>query len=429
MSTFIVRTEPRGGLRVAVKDVIDVVGLPTTAGCRAVERRALPAVRDAACLAGFRAAEARGEATLIGKVNLHELALGPSGINPWFGMPPNPLDPRIVPGGSSSGSASVVGSGEADVSFGTDTAGFVRIPAACCGTTGLKTTWGRIPLHGVYPLSPSLDTVGPMARDVGAVIRGMELLEPSFTPAATAPTAVGRLRLPGVDPAIDAAVDRALAEAEFEVVDVEIPGWYEISAAAASMLLADAWATNRRWLEVDPDGVGLDVAVMVQAGATITDEALRPARATAERWRAQLAEVFTRVQLVATPTLTEFPPAVEQADRILQTACTMPPSFAGVRLSHCPSQCRLARYRPASSCSVHSGAKSTSSPPGCEWKRPSRAELRSVRATPQSSPTPGCASSSPDSPRRPTPRSLASLSLRSILERLPAQRVPPPRRP
>src|SRR5205823_11669857 len=159
------------------------------------------------------------------KVNLHELAFGATGTNVWFGTPENPLDPSLVPGGSSSGSAVAVATGEADVAYGSDTGGSVRIPSACCGTTGLKTTHGRISLEGVWPLALSLDTVGPMARDVAGVVLGMQLLEPGFEVAHVAPTTVGRFRLEGTDPAIDIAIDRALADGEFDVVDVELPGW------------------------------------------------------------------------------------------------------------------------------------------------------------------------------------------------------------
>src|SRR5690242_16008081 len=113
MSTWIIKDTPAGpGLRVAVKDLIDVAGLPTTAACRAVAARAVPAAADAACMAGLRAAIARGEAHLVGKTNLHELAYGTTGINSAFGTPVNPLDPTLVPGGSSSGSATAVANGE-----------------------------------------------------------------------------------------------------------------------------------------------------------------------------------------------------------------------------------------------------------------------------------------------------------------------------
>src|SRR5436309_13821524 len=129
MSTWILKeTAPGPGLRVAVKDIIDVADLPTTAGSLAVADLAKPAAADAACLAGLRAAIARGEACLAGKTNLHELAYGISGINRAFGTPVNPLDPALVPGGSSSGSAVAVATGEADVAYGPDTGRSCLVP-------------------------------------------------------------------------------------------------------------------------------------------------------------------------------------------------------------------------------------------------------------------------------------------------------------
>src|SRR6202522_1310754 len=210
------------GLRVAVKDLIDMAGLPTTAGCLAVADTAGPASRDATCLAGLRAAIGRGQARFVGKTNLHELAYGITGVNEAFGTPVNPLDPRRVPGGSSSGSATAVAAGEADVAYGTDTGGSIRIPAACCGIAGLKTTWGRISLDGVRPLAYTLDTVGPMARDVAGVAAGMALLEPGFTVASSAPRTVGRLVV-DADPVVDAAVDGGLRATGFAVQRITIP--------------------------------------------------------------------------------------------------------------------------------------------------------------------------------------------------------------
>src|SRR6266567_2588556 len=195
MTTFISQLESTGtGLRLAVKDLIDLAGLPTTAGCAAVADEAEPAVRDAACMAGTRAAEAAGEARIVGKANLHELAFGATGINRAFGTPVNPVDARLIPGGSSSGSAVAVAGDEADVAFGSDTGGSVRVPSACCGTAGLKTTHGRIPLEGVWPLASSLDTIGPMARDVSGLVSGMRLLEPGFEVASSAAATIGRFR-------------------------------------------------------------------------------------------------------------------------------------------------------------------------------------------------------------------------------------------
>jgi amidase len=267
MSTWILKeAAPGPGLRVAIKDLIDVAGLPTTAGSRAVADQARPAAADAACLAGLRAAIARGEACLAGKVNLHELAYGISGINRAFGTPVNPLDPGLVPGGSSSGSAVAVATGEADVAYGSDTGGSIRIPAACCGVAGLKTTWGRIPLAGVRPLAPSLDTVGPMARDVAGLTAGMALLEPGFTVSAGPPAVVGRVAM-AADPVISAAVDAALAATGWRISPVVLRGLDAAMNAAMTVLDAEAWESNAALARSAPGKIGRDVLQRLRAAS------------------------------------------------------------------------------------------------------------------------------------------------------------------
>ena len=150
VTTFITRLSPSGpGVRLAVKDLIDVTGVPTTAGSPAVAETARPAAADAACMAGARAAGA----AVVGKANLYELAFGASGVNEWFGTPRNPLDPELIPGGSSSGSAVAVADGEAEIAYGSDTGGSIRVPSAFCGTVGLKrhTAASRWPGCGRWP--------------------------------------------------------------------------------------------------------------------------------------------------------------------------------------------------------------------------------------------------------------------------------------
>jgi len=151
---------------VAVKDLIDMAGLPTTAGSRPVADAALPAERDAACLAGLRAAIDAGQARFAGKTNLHELAFGITGINGAFGTPVNPLDPRRMPGGSSSGSGTAVAAGEADIAYGTDTGGSIRIPSSVCGLYGIKPSRGRVSEGPIVPDLFGLAVNGPIARTV-----------------------------------------------------------------------------------------------------------------------------------------------------------------------------------------------------------------------------------------------------------------------
>ena len=326
MSTFITRYETAGpGVRLAVKDLIDMEGEPTTAGCRAVATRARPAERDAECLAGARAAGAR----IVGRTNLHELALGVTGINEWYGTPVNPLDPALVPGGSSSGSAVAVATDEADVAYGSDTGGSVRIPAACCGIAGLKTTWGRIPLTGVWPLAPSFDTVGPMARDVAGLVTGMELLEPGFGLADVRDLSVARLAVEA-DPAITAAIDRAMRLAGWPCTEMDVPGWSDALLQSGLLLVVEAWHSDRALVREDPEGIGEGVRARLDLGSMFDDAAVRVAWETQREWRATLERVFTRFDFLVTPTLSIFPPPLEDGDDLLVSRCTLPVNLAGV---------------------------------------------------------------------------------------------------
>jgi amidase len=154
-------------LRLAVKDNIDMQGVVTTVGSKYVAKTGQPAAGDAECLAIAR----KRKVQIVGKTNLSEFAVAPSGLNDYFGSPKNPLSQKgeLIPGGSSSGSAVAVASGLADIAFGTDTAGSVRVPAACGGILGLKTTFGLVSLKGVIPVEPRhLDTVGPMQPAIGS---------------------------------------------------------------------------------------------------------------------------------------------------------------------------------------------------------------------------------------------------------------------
>ncbi len=325
MATFIRRLGdgPRGR-RLAVKDLIDVAGVPTTCGSRVLADSTAPAARDAACLAGARAAGA----TIVGKTNCSELAFSPIGTNPWFGDPINPRDPTCVPGGSSSGSAVAVATGEADVAYGTDTGGSVRIPAACCGVVGLKTTWGRIPLAGVWPLAPSFDTVGPLATTVKGIAVGMRWLLPGFTPRAPASRRIGRLRLPA-DPTIDRAVDRALEAAGFEVVPVELAGWDAAAELGSTILLAEAAAADAALLD-RLDRLDPLVAARLAAGRELDPQVVAAARRDANRWARTLAAALDGLVALALPTLREAPPRLGAATVGALTANTRPVNVAGL---------------------------------------------------------------------------------------------------
>jgi amidase len=291
------------GPRVAVKDLCDVEGSVTTAGCRALERRGTVAGADAACVEAVR----RAGGVLVGKTNLHELAYGTSGANPWFGMPENPADPGRVPGGSSSGSAVAVARGDCDIGIGSDTGGSVRIPAACCGVVGLKTTWGRIPLRGVWPLAPSYDTIGPIAASVAQAALGLALLEGSAKADPSGPvSSVGRARLgPRVvtEPAVEVAVDDALSLSGLVVEEVPIDGWHEAWRAHGCLLDVEAWQSDGPLVEVDPSGVGEEVKARLLAASQRTVGEMDVAETVRLSWTSALREAVGRHGVLVLPTL------------------------------------------------------------------------------------------------------------------------------
>ena len=318
MTTWILRHPAGTGFRVGVKDLIDVAGEPTTAACRAVAATATPAPADAPCLAGLRAAIARGEACYAGKTNLHELAYGITGVNAAFGTPVNPLDARRVPGGSSSGAAVAVATREADVAYGSDTGGSIRIPAACCGVAGLKTTHGRVPLAGVRPLAPGFDTVGPMARDVAGLIAGMALLEPGFVPGE-APEQIRVGRVPVVaEESWEVAVDAALVAAGWDVAPATLPDLDTILAAAMTLLDAETWLSDGDLLRKAPELIGDDVRDRLRKASSVGADAVTTARVTQKAWRRAIDEHWERFDVLAFPTLLADPPLLEDAGRMPQ---------------------------------------------------------------------------------------------------------------
>jgi amidase len=306
-----------GKTRLAVKDIIDVKGTVTTAGSQYFARNGTPAAEDAECLKGARA---RG-VIIVGKTNLTELALGASGLNDYFGTPRNHLDgdKRLMPGGSSSGSAVAVATGKADVAYGTDTAGSIRTPAACCGIFGLKTTFGLVSLKGVYPLSPgNLDTVGPMATSVPRLVEGMDMLKPGTAAQYREVTSehstasglrVGRLYIEGTDPAIDRAVDRALQKAGFRVVRLNAAfteAWKQATKNGQVVAEADGYKSNSSLLK--KHGVtGTTKTALLLGNLRSDSKAYDKAIQERSQWQRLLRQLFKKVDFIALPTLKKPP--------------------------------------------------------------------------------------------------------------------------
>jgi aspartyl-tRNA(Asn)/glutamyl-tRNA(Gln) amidotransferase subunit A len=278
---------PLHGIPVSLKDLIDTKGIRTTRGSR-IFADYIPA-EDATVVARLQHAGA----VLLGKNTLHEFAFGITTNNPHYGPTRNPWRLDRIPGGSSGGSGAAVAAGLGPVSIGTDTGGSIRIPAALCGTVGLKPTYGRVSRHGVFPLSWSLDHVGPLSRTVEdaalvlQAIAGPDPLDPS-TLGQTVPEFTSRLAAPitglrvgvlsdeyhremtdDVRAAFRAALD-VLAERGLDLEDVEFPRASEARTAAATVLFAEAASVHEPWLRDRAADYGADTRALLQQGQFIT---------------------------------------------------------------------------------------------------------------------------------------------------------------
>ncbi len=247
---------PLHGVAVAIKDNIDVVGLPTRAGS-AVLADAAAATHDAEVVARLRAAGA----IVVAKTHLHELAYGPTGDVSVDGPAANPHEHTRITGGSSSGSAALVALGVVALALGTDTGCSVRTPAALCGVVGLKPTLGGLPTAGIVPLSTTLDHVGLLTADVHSASVAWDVLDRGSDATGGGIPAPGvsglRIGLPQGDhfavhdPVITVAVDRAaesLRRAGAELVEVQVPDVAALAATYPVIVGAEAFATHARAL-------------------------------------------------------------------------------------------------------------------------------------------------------------------------------------
>lgn len=291
------------GAAVAIKDNIDVRGIVTTnASTVGVPP---PAAHDAPVVVRLREAGAE----LLCKTNLLEYAAG--SVNPAYGMTYNPLDPSRTSGGSSSGSAALVAARVCEFALGTDTGGSIRIPAAYCGIVGLKPTYGLVPLDGVFPLSPTLDHVGPLTRTAAQAATLLGVI--SGRPCELRPVPdvrIGVLRRqvddPAVEPGVRACVDEALerlAGAGFVLVDVDVPELGLADDALGTIVVKEAFDVHRDLLELEGDGYGSGTRAVIEAGRDVDPEQYERALADRRRIADGFAKVFEQVDVLAGPTV------------------------------------------------------------------------------------------------------------------------------
>jgi amidase len=312
-------------LSLAVKDNIDMKGVVTTAGSEFVAKTSPPATSDAECLTIARERKVQ----IVGKTNLSEFAVTPAGLNEYFGTPRNPFNKwrKLIPGGSSSGSAVAVANGTADVAFGTDTAGSIRVPAACCGIAGLKTTFGLVSLKGVFPIEPKhLDTVGPMGKDIAHLVQGMDLLQNGFAAryrriaaagSSTKKIRIGRLYLSGTDPQVDKAVDASLTQEKFQVLTLGrtfVRKWEQATTDGNTLAAAGVWISIRKYRF--NRGIRARTKAAITLGRVVYRTRYRRALARRAKWQQTLSRLFEKVDFIALPTLQTVPPPIPSLGRI-----------------------------------------------------------------------------------------------------------------
>ncbi len=301
MSIWITELGP-GSL--AVKDLFDTTGVRTTYGSPIFADHVPSATAEAVARL-----EAAGYVT-AGKANLHEFAWGITSENRTFGTVPNPVAPGRIAGGSSGGCAAALAAGLVEYGLGSDSGGSIRIPAACCGVVGFKPTWGLVPLDGCFPLAPSFDHAGPMARDVEGCERMMEALVPGFSPVevSLADLRVGVAWTERADPLVRAHVE-ARCEG-FERVEVPRPeGVYPVFQREIVEAHAELYPANRD--RYDPG-----IATKMDRARAVTDEQVEAARAERERYREAIAAL--EVDLLVTPTIPMVAPPAGLGDLALR---------------------------------------------------------------------------------------------------------------
>lgn len=342
---------PLAGCPIAVKDLYLTQGVRTTAGSRFFQA-SLP-VEDAAAIQRVKTAGA----VLLGKLNMHEVALGLTGVNPHFGACRNPWDTARITGGSSSGSAAALAARLCLGSLGSDTGGSIRVPSGLCGVVGLKPTYGRVSLHGVIPLSWTLDHAGPMARNVKdvalllQVIAGYDPRDPvsidrpvdDYLAGLEQGVAGWRIGLVeagdfgGAEPEILAAVTRAAEQfaslgARVEVCSV--PWAQQAARANSQIIVCDAAAYHRERLASQPEWFGEDVRQRLENGTKLSGVEVSLARRLQSELRRQFENLFEGFDLLLTPTTAIPAGTIEESNALVSapqlTHFTSPFNLSGL---------------------------------------------------------------------------------------------------
>jgi aspartyl-tRNA(Asn)/glutamyl-tRNA(Gln) amidotransferase subunit A len=306
--------QPGAGVPVAIKDLLDTVGLTTTYGS-ALFADHVPA----ACAEAVRRLEVAGYA-VAGKTNLHEFAYGISSQNPHYGTVPNPAAPGRLAGGSSGGSAAAIAAGDVELALGSDSAGSIRIPAAWCGVVGFKPTYGLVSVEGCFPLAPSYDTVGPMASSVEGCEELLRALVPGFEPAALESLEELEVGVAWLDLAEPLLRERVTEAAELfpRRREIELP----LAPENRADFMLEVADVHRALFPGNEDLYGDNVRGKIERCLRVTDGEAAAAERERAEYRERMAEAFEGLDLVLTPTVPFVPPPADIDELELRGAGT-----------------------------------------------------------------------------------------------------------
>jgi aspartyl-tRNA(Asn)/glutamyl-tRNA(Gln) amidotransferase subunit A len=303
--------EPGTGIRLAVKDLFDTAGLTTTYGS-AIFRDHVPE-RTASAVALL---EAAGYAN-VGKTNLHEFAYGVTSQNPHFGTVPNPLAAGRLAGGSSGGNGAALAAGLADAALGTDSGGSIRIPASWCGVVGLKPTQGLVPLDGCFPLAPTFDHAGPMARSVEECRAMLDVLAPGVERVEVAldELAVGVAWTELAEPLVRARVEELAARIPgARRIDFPLLDWRD------RLFMHEVADVHRELFAEHAELYGENVRIKVERCLAVTNDEADESRRARERYRERCLEALDGVDLLMTPTTAFVAPCDDVGDLDIREA-------------------------------------------------------------------------------------------------------------
>jgi aspartyl-tRNA(Asn)/glutamyl-tRNA(Gln) amidotransferase subunit A len=254
----------------------------------------------------------------VGKTNLHEFAYGITSVNPHYGTVPNPSFPGRMAGGSSGGSAAALAAGLADAALGTDSGGSIRIPAACCGVVGFKPTYGLVSLEGVFPLAPSFDHAGPMARSVAECTAMMRVLADGFKPMTVESLEEVEVGVAWLEPA-DVLVRARVSEAS-ELFPRRREIDFPLAEKIGRSFMREVADVHRDLFAEFADSYGDNVRTKVERCLSVTDAEYERSVGAREAFREQAGDAAERLDLVLTPTLGSVAPRLPVDDLEIREA-------------------------------------------------------------------------------------------------------------